>query len=327
VSADQFFSCQSLKNHLIMLLQIAIFMAALAMLLFAARFFTQAAENIGEWLRFPAFVIGIFIVGIGTSLPELISGILSVRKGVSEIVPANIIGANVSNILLITGIVAVLNRKTIVMTTNYLYIDLHFLIGSFMYFVIINYDGQINFVEAFLGVVIFLIYAIYLIKGEGNTVEDAEKKPKQAFPVKSLGLLLLSSVGIYFGADYTIESLSQIATMLNIPASLVALTLLSLGTTLPELAVNVAAIRQGKAEMAMGNVLGSSIFNTLVIPTVAAAFGTITVPSDLRLFSLPIMVASGLLFYLLTQDKRISTWEGWLFICLYALFILKLAGF
>lgn len=137
---------------------------------------------------------------------------------------------------------------------------------------------------------------------------------------------MVSAVGIYFGADYTVFSLEKIAIALNIPNSIVALTLLSLGTTLPELTVNIAAIRKGKAEMAIGNVLGSSIFNTLVIPFAGSAFGEIKVPENLLAFSLPVMAASGVLFYLLTQDKKISLWEGLMFVCLYALFILKTSG-
>jgi cation:H+ antiporter len=121
----------------------------------------------------------------------------------------------------------------------------------------------------------------------------------------------------------SISSLEKIAIDLSIPKSLVALTILSLGTTLPELAVNISAIKQGKAEMAIGNILGSCIFNTLVIPSIASFFGKITVPDSLLQFSLPVMAACGLLFYLLTQDKKISVWEGLMFICLYGLFIFK----
>jgi cation:H+ antiporter len=129
----------------------------------------------------------------------------------------------------------------------------------------------------------------------------------------------------YFGAEYTIASLEQMALLLNIPSSLVALTLLSIGTTLPELAVNISAIRQGNAEMAIGNVLGSCVFNSLVVPPAAAILGTINVPANLLGFSLPVMAAAGLLFYLLTQDKKMSVWEGLLFVTLYALFILKVS--
>lgn len=96
-----------------MFTDIVIFTGALTALIIAARFFTNAAEELGKWLSLPSFVIGIFIVGIGTSLPELISGILSVKQGVSEIVPGNIIGANVSNLLLVTGLAVAFSGRSI----------------------------------------------------------------------------------------------------------------------------------------------------------------------------------------------------------------------
>ncbi len=306
-----------------MVLNLTIFIAALAALLVSARLFTQAAEEIGKFLRLPSFVIGVFIVGIGTSLPELISGTLSVKKGLSDILSGNIIGSNISNILLITGLAVAINRKSITLNTGYLFIDLHFLLGSFFYFYIIAYDGRIDVYEAFIGIIMFIVYSVYLIKGEAQNENEPVARP--AFPVKGLALLVLSGVGIYFGADYTVFSLEKIATQFGIPNSIIALTLLSLGTTLPELAVNIAAIRQGKPEMAIGNVLGSCIFNTLVIPWAGAVIGPVTVPQNLLAFSLPVMAACGLFFYLLTHDKKISVWEGLMFVSLYVLFILKVS--
>ena len=309
-----------------MLSSILIFIAALTVLLAAAQFFTKAAEQIGGWLKLSPFVIGVFIVGIGTSLPELISGIISTGKGLSEIVPGNIIGASISNILLITGLAVVLNKKTISLNSTYIYIDLHFLLGSFFFFYLVAYDGIIRWTEAISGILIFLVYSFYLIKGGEKKTETETTQIQTSFPVKSLLLLIGSAVGIYFGADYTISSLEKIALGFNVPASIVALTLLSLGTTLPELAVNISAIRQGKAEMAIGNILGSCIFNTLVIPGAASLISDVKVPHELTAFSLPVFAACGLLFYLLTQDKKISIWEGMMFICLYGLFILKISG-
>jgi cation:H+ antiporter len=309
-----------------MLSSVLIFIAALTVLLFSAKFFTESAEAIGTWLKLPQFVIGIFIVGIGTSLPELVSGILSVRNGVSEILPGNIIGANISNILLVTGLAVAINRKPIELGSDYIYIDLHFLVGSFLMFYMIAYDGVIQFSEAFVGLFAFIVYAIYLIKGgTAETPEPNTSTAKASFPIKDLLILAGTAVGIYFSADYTISSISDIATGLNVPKSIIALTLLSLGTTLPELAVNITALRQGKAEMAIGNVLGSCVFNTFMIPALAATFGDITVPASLLSFSLPVMAACGLLFYLLTQDKRISVWEGLLLVMIYGLFLLKIA--
>ncbi|AXY77628.1 sodium:calcium antiporter [Paraflavitalea soli] len=308
-----------------MIVDIFIFIAALTALIIAARFFTNAAEEMGKWLGFPSFVIGIFIVGIGTSLPELVSSILSVRQGVSEIVPGNIIGANISNLLLVTGFAVVINRKPISLGSTYIYIDLNFLIGCFFTFYIISYDGKITFNEAFIGLIIFVIYSIYLIKGGVNPREKSSTDVRTPFPLKGAIILLVAAVGVYFGANYTVSSIQSIATALGIPEAIIALTVLSLGTTLPELAVNITAIKQGKAEMAVGNVLGSCVFNTLVIPAVASTVGSITVPAVLISFSLPVMAGSGILFYLLTQDKRISVWEGLMFVMIYLLFMVKIA--
>lgn len=307
-----------------MLIPLLMFVFSLSVLLVAASYFTHAAEVLGQWLRFPAFVIGVFIVGIGTSLPELISGVLSVSKGFSEILPGNVMGANISNILLVTGLVAVLHRKNIHLSSSYIYIDLHFLLGSFFYFIIIAYDGVMAWQEAIFGLLIYLIYAIYLIKGEQpDPALPTEAPSRGAFPWKQLLLLVFTSAGIYFGAEYTIASLNDIALTLKVPQSIVALTLLSLGTTLPELAVNIGAIRRGKAEMAIGNVLGSCVFNTLTIAPIASFLGSIYVPDVLLQFSLPVMAACGLFFYLLTQDKKISVWEGLMLVSLYLLFLMK----
>jgi cation:H+ antiporter len=306
-----------------LLVDIGIFVLALLVLLLSAKFFTNAAEEIGAYFRLPEFVIGVFIVGIGTSLPELVTGILSVNKGSSEILSSNIIGANVSNILLISGLAAVLNRGNILLSSNYLRIDLHFLMGAIMYFCIIAYDGVIEFNEAFIGFVMFVIYSVFLIKSDFSENKD-EKKPTEKFPLKSSVIIILSALGIFFGADYTIHSIELMAIKLEVPTTIISLTLLSLGTTLPELAVNVSVIRAGKSEMAIGNVLGSCVFNTLVIPSVCSGIGNIDVPASLIAFSLPVMAACGLFFYLLTMDEKITVWEGLVFLCIYALFLLKL---
>ena len=312
-----------------MLVQFLIFAAALSGLLLAARYFTTAAEEIGLYFKLPAFIIGVFIVGIGTSLPELVSGSISVAKGVSEILPGNIMGANISNILLITGIVAYLNRKDIVLSHGYIFVHLHYLLGAFFLFTMMAYDGEIKWLEALIGLFAFVAYSIYLVKPEEKTSESEEIRQAElqaVFPTKAILMLLGSGVGIYFGANYTVSSISAIAEGLQIPPSVIALTVLSIGTTLPELAVNISAIRRGNAEMAIGNVLGSSIFNTLIIPAVASWIGPIHVPASLLTFSLPVMLGSGLFFYLLTQDKRISRWEGILFILIYVLFLIKIAN-
>lgn len=307
--------------------QLLIFVAALSVLLISAKFFTDSAEKIGHWLKLPPFVVGIFIVGIGTSLPELVSGIISVSQGASEILPGNVMGSNISNILLVTGLAVAINRKPIQLPSTYIYVDLHFLVGSFVVFYMIAYDGLITFTEASTGILIFLVHSFYLIRGGTQEVSEttiATPRLRDKFPVVAFVLIVVTATGIYFGAEYTVSSLSEIALSFSVPKSIVALTALSLGTTLPELTVNITAIRQNKAEMAIGNVLGSCIFNTLMIPAVGSMFGQITVSPDLIGFSLPVMAVCGLLFYLLTHDRKISAWEGALFTLIYVVFLVKI---
>ena len=137
---------------------------------------------------------------------------------------------------------------------------------------------------------------------------NPKKRPKVLLPWGKVGLILaLAGVGIYFGADYTVLSITRIAEILTIPPSIIALTVLSLGTTLPELAVNYFSVKQGKASLAIGNVMGSCIFNVLVILGVASWAGDLTASGQLLSLALPILVAASAFFYLLAHDKRIST--------------------
>jgi len=311
-----------------MLVSSLIFIASLMLLLVSARLLTAAAEKLGLHFGLSSFVIGVFIVGIGTSLPELVAGVLAGLAGNSEIVSGNVLGANISNIFLIMGLVAVLSRRSIEVDCGYIMVDLNFLIGSALLLGLIMMDGEIAFSEGLFLLATYAIYSHFLLRsGQQEQVlleTDGTNPPgKNGFPFRALLILLVSALGIYFGADHTVESVTRIANLLKVPPSLISLTLLSLGTTLPELAVSITAMRQGKQAIAVGNILGSCVFNALMIPGIVSGFGAIQVPAYLIGFSLPMFVVASVLFYLLTQDKRISPSEGLLFLIFYAFFISK----
>ena len=309
-----------------MLVPSLIFILSLLILLVSARFFTGSAERLGLHFGMSSFVIGVFIVGIGTSLPELVAGILAGVAGNSEIVSGNVLGANIADIFLILGLIAVLSRRGLELGPEYIMVDLNFLIGSSLLLSLVMMDGGIAFSEGIFLLAAYAIYGLFLLRsGRPPVLEtDGTNLPiKTVFPVKALLILLASGFGIYFGADLTVESIIEIANHLNVPSSLISLTVLSLGTTLPELAVNITAIRQGKSAIAVGNILGSCVFNALVIPGAVSGIGPIHVPKYLISFSLPVFAVGSLLFYLLTQDKKISPSEGLLFLVFYAFFISK----
>lgn len=309
-----------------MLVSSLIFIISLLLLLVSARFLTGAAERLGLHFGMSSFVIGVFIVGVGTSLPELVAGILAGFSGNSEIVSGNVLGANISDIFLVLGLSAVLSRKGLELGGGNIMVDLNFMIGSAFLLGLIMMDGEIAFSEGFFLLATYAIYGRFLLRsGQQYLFEKngTNSSDKTAFPFKALLILLASGIGIYIGADRTVESIIEIAKQLGVPPSLISLTALSIGTTLPELVVNITAVRQKRTEIAVGNILGSCVFNALAIPGVVSGFGAIQVPEYLIGFSLPVFIVASILFYFLTQDKKISPTEGILFLVFYAFFISK----
>lgn len=312
-----------------MLASLAVFVASLALLLAAARFFTRSAERVGLALGMSPFAIGVLIVSAGTSLPELVSSVVAVRSGTSQIVVGNVLGANLSNLLFVMGAVAVAAGRSLRLGEQYILVDLHFLLGSAFLLAMTLKDGTISRAEGLVLLAGYAVYVLYLMK-EGRTLRPEPAGAPAAghprgLPGGDLAVLALTAALIYLGARSTIGSLESLARLAGVAPGLIALTLLSLGTTLPELVVSVTAARAGKADVAVGNVLGSCVFNSLAVAGTAAVVGPVSAPEEMLKLPLPVFGGSALLFYLLTLDKRVSLWEGLLFLLLYGLFMMEVA--
>jgi cation:H+ antiporter len=309
-----------------------IFVVSLATLITAARFFTNAAEVVGLALGLSPFAVGVVIVSVGTSLPELIASIVAVSKEVSEVVSGNVIGASISNLFFVLALSAIFARKRIELGDQYILIDLNYLLGATFLLALMMLDGKITFIEGMLGLSAYIAYTLYLLR-ESNSEQDillneSVKNTAKSGKVqlKDAAMLVISGVFIYLGANYTIEALEHIADALQISKAIISVTVLSIGTTLPEAVISATAARQGKGEIAVGNILGSCIFNSLAITGVASMVGVVIVPPEILRLPLPVYGVGALLFYLLTLDKKISRWEGILFLIIYVLFILKVAA-
>jgi cation:H+ antiporter len=315
-----------------LLLWILVFVASIFTLITAARYFTRSAEIIGLTLGMSSFATGVVIVAIGTSLPELISSVIAAAKGSTEMVAGNVIGSSISNLFLVLGLTTVFAPRPVRLGDQYILIDLHFLVGSAFLLAIVMWDGLLRPMEGAILLAGYCIYVVYLLK-EGETEKDLllQEEVRQSVTRKKISgkdilIIILSSFCIFVGANYTITSLEVIAGALGISKAIISVTLLSLGTTLPEAVVSVAASRQGKADIAIGNILGSCIFNAFSVTGIASLISPIQVPRDLISLSLPVYLVGVVMFYLITQDKRISRWEGMLFLLFYILFVAKIAG-
>lgn len=313
-----------------MLLTLVAFALSLTVLVVAARYFTRAAERIGLALGMSPFAIGVLIVSAGTSLPELVNSVLASARGSSEIVVGNVLGANLSNLLLVMGAVAMAARRQVRLGDDYILIDQHFLLGAGLLLALALKDAVVSRVEGAVLLAGYGFYMAYLLK-EGHTEKDltvgvdSPRSRGRSFPWRELALLTASGALVYLGARFTLGSLESLALLLGIAPAIIALTLLSLGTTLPELVVSATAARAGKADVAVGNILGSCVFNTLAVVGTASLVRPVQAPSEMLSLPLPVFGASALLFYLLTLDKRVSRWEGLLFLLLYGLFIMEVA--
>jgi len=315
-----------------MTISILIFVVALGILLYSANLFTISAEKIGLALKLSPFFIGVVIVALGTSLPELVSSIFSVVNGNSEIVTGNIIGANVSNLLLILGFTTLFVTSSIKLGEEYIFIDLHFMLGAIILATYFMWDGVVSWIEGIFLLLGFGIYQIYLLRSSEKPERMREEhllapldKPEK-LSAKTILLLLIAVAGVFFGAKYTVDSIVEIAEQLNVSKSIISLTALSLGTTLPELSVSYTAARRGNPQIAIGNILGSCIFNALSVLGIASLIGDIVVPEGHKEFLLLSLLTAGVFFYLLAQDKKISRWEGMLFILLYTVFLASIIG-
>lgn len=313
-------------------LVVAMLAGGLATLAGSARAFTTVAERVGLAIGLSPFAVGIFIVAVGTSLPELAASLVASSQGTSEVVSGNVLGANTANLLLILGCVALASRQGIQLGERYIAIDLNFMVGSAALLTLVMYDGRVSRLEGALLLVAYAAYMGHLLT-DGRTPSadatfdkalDADRRAR--LRGRDLAVLALLAGAIYLGASLTLDALMALATRLGVSAALASVTILSLGTTLPEMAVSVTAAARGRAEMAVGNILGSCIFNALAVVGAASMVGGIQVPRELMALPVPAFIGSAILFYLLTQDRRVSRWEGLLFVLGYVLLLAELAG-
>lgn len=299
-----------------------IFIVSLFVLIKASDYFTYSAEKIGLFFGLPAFIIGVTIVSVGTSLPELVSSIFAVLNDSSEMVVGNVVGSNITNIFLILGTAAVIGEK---MQISYelIHVDLPLLMGSAFLLAITIWDGLFTLPEALLCLAAFILYLLYTISSETQqeNIEIKAAKKTGKLDIKTLIILVVSTVFIYIGAKYTVESVVQLSEILNIGKEIIAISAVAFGTSLPELMVSVSAARKGKAEMAIGNILGSNIFNTLAVMAIPAFFGALIIPQDILTFGLPMMLIATVLYFVMTQDREITKWEGYMLIIFYVYFI------
>ena len=301
-----------------MLLAIAISIVSLIVLLVASDWFIDSSEKIGLSLGISPFIIGVTIVAFGTSLPELATSIASVYRGASEFVVGNVIGSNITNILLVLGL-TVLVGKEIKLEFNIWNIDMPLLIGSAILMFFAIQDQHLSLLECSIFLVALVAFLINSVSGsEGHDEESPNIR------IMDFVRLLVGGVFVFLGAKWTIYGIVEVSRLAGIGAEIISLSFVALGTSLPEVAVSMQAARKGKHAIAVGNVLGSNIFNTYAVMAIPSFFGPLVIPDNILVMSLPLMLGVTVLFGVITLSKKITFWEGILLLLIYVFYMTEL---
>ncbi|WP_203218938.1 calcium/sodium antiporter [Geoglobus acetivorans] len=303
-----------------MIFWVAVFVLSIATLIKSSDYFTGSAEKLGTHLGLPHFILGVTVVAIGTSLPELASSVAAMTMGSPEIVAGNVVGSNITNIFLIIGLSGIVGKK-ITIQYDLLRVDLPLLIASAFMLAILAYDGSFSIADGVISIAGLAVYLGYAAK----TANDGGNRSER-FGIKDAVVLAGSAILLYLSAEYTVKSVVEISHELGMGAEIIAATAVALGTSLPELSVSLVAARRGKSEIAIGNVLGSNIFNSFGVTGISALFGTVIFPEIIRSFALPLMVVATLMYFFMTQDRQMTGWEGAMLLIFYVYYLGRVLG-
>ena len=250
------------------------------LLIRGADFLVDGSSSIAKKARIPQIIIGLTIVSIGTSMPELFVSTTSAINGHSDMAIGNVAGSNICNLLLILGLSAII--RTVKFQKETRFIEIPMTLGLTAIFIILCNTGNIiSRIEAIILLALFLMFIVYTIimakKGEQfDGEENKEESPKDMSILKSIIFIILGVVALKFGGDFTVDNAVILANHFNLSEKIISLTILAIGTSLPELVTSVTAAIKGNSDIAIGNIIGSNIFNMLLIIGVAALINPIT---------------------------------------------------
>ena len=306
-------------------LQVLLLIVGFVLLIKGADYFVDGAASTAENFKVSKTLVGLTIIAFGTSAPELAVSIKALASGSTEMVLGNVIGSNVLNILLILGLAALIRPLSIRKETIRKEIPICILISSLL--VVLFLDVQLNSADVNQitrsdGIAILLFFAIFLYYLISLAIHSRDKNKREK-PKWKLGLSLLFTAiglaGIVVGSNFVVDSASFLASAIGVSERVIALTVIALGTSLPELVTTVVAARKGETELVLGNILGSNIFNICVVLGIPVAiFGAVT-PTGFSVIDLIALVGSAaLLFIFSITNHKINRVEGGLMLLMFA---------
>ena len=286
------------------------------MLVKGADWFVEGAAGIAAKFGIPQLIIGLTIVAMGTSAPEAAVSITAAAKGTADITIGNIVGSNIMNILIILGTASVITTMAVAEST--VRYEIPFMIAMSVLCLLLCFIGnEITFVEGIIRLIAFIAYFVYLfIMAKKNKEDQEEIKDRpwwQLILFTIIGLVL-----IVWGSDVTVNAATAIARIVGLSERIIGLTIVALGTSLPELVTSVMAARKHNADIAIGNIVGSNLFNILFVVGTSALVTNIPFASNFRIDMLIAIGSAIILWWFCFNDRKLKRNEGIVMLACYA---------
>lgn len=308
------------------------------LLIKGADIFVSGASNISKRLGIPSVIVGLTIVSLGTSAPELAVSAISAIKGNNEIAVGNVLGSNLFNTLVVLGVTTIIMTLTIkksevkrdytiniLATTVLLFLTFTTILGGRD-----NYISRLDGIVLLIGCISYITYLVLSVKrgkvsSENIQEELAVESVSEISIFKSIIKLIIGIAGIVIGGQVVVDSATNIATSLGISEKLVGLTIVAIGTSLPELVTSVVAALKGEKDIALGNILGSNIFNILLIIGLSSAISPIAVSNNLLfdfIFLIIVTLIIGIMiFFNKKEEKNFGKKEGIILVAFYVFYM------
>lgn len=295
--------------------------------------FVEGCSSIAKRYHVPSLIIGMTIVAMGTSLPETAVSITASVTGNNELAVSNAVGSNIFNLMVVVGVCTLFTSVAVQMTT--LKKDFPISVACAVLLLILGTIGMtLGHIDGIIFIVLFALFIIYMIrsaqtsrsKNEDLNVEEAEylleaEEIQEMSVGKSLLYIILGGIAIAFGSDWVVDGSCTIAAAIGVSQTFIGLTVVAFGTSLPELVTSVVAAKKGEVDMALGNVIGSNIFNILMVLGIAGAISPVAFLMDNLIDIIVLLVFSILVWIMAWTKKELNKKEGLLMLVLYAVYV------
>lgn len=306
---------------------IALFFLGIILLFGGGNAMVHGSSRLARILGIHPIIVGLTIVALGTSMPEFLVSMIAALKNKTDIALGNIVGSNVSNLGLILGLSAL--ARPITVHLKLLKFEVPLLVGVSAYFWVVCFNGILSHFDGLTLTLGFVVYLIIVISGARKgfaSVMDNKFNPLKT-EVKQIAVniifIIIGIAGLTLGASWTVDSASEISIRMGVPELILGLTLVALGTSLPELATSIVAALKKEGDISIGNIIGSNIFNMMAIAGPTAVFHPLPVSGELIYNQLPIMIGLTLILWpLLRSGRKLGRVEGGFLLFSYIVIIL-----